>query len=40
VVRAFEMAAKIRPERYTILQKMNLNRESCERIARATGVIC
>jgi glycerol-1-phosphate dehydrogenase [NAD(P)+] len=40
VVRAFEMAATIRPERYTILQKMNLNRESCERIAKATGVIC
>jgi glycerol-1-phosphate dehydrogenase [NAD(P)+] len=40
VVRAFEMAATIRPERYTILQKMNLNLESCERIAKATGVIC
>jgi glycerol-1-phosphate dehydrogenase [NAD(P)+] len=40
VIRAFEMASTIRPERYTILQKMNLNHESCERIARATGVIC
>ncbi len=39
VVKALEMAATIRPERYTILQKLNLNREACEKVARITGVI-
>jgi glycerol-1-phosphate dehydrogenase [NAD(P)+] len=39
VVKALEMAASIRPERYTILHKLNLNREACEKVARATGVI-
>jgi glycerol-1-phosphate dehydrogenase [NAD(P)+] len=39
VVRALEMAATIRPERYTILQKLNLNCEACEKVARATEVI-
>ena len=39
VVKALEVAAKIRPERYTILQKLNLNSESCEKTARATGII-
>jgi len=39
VVKALEMAATIRPERYTILHKLNLNREACEKIARITRVI-
>jgi glycerol-1-phosphate dehydrogenase [NAD(P)+] len=39
VVKALEMAATIRPERYTILHKLNLNRDACEKVARATGVI-
>ena len=39
VVKALEMAASVRPERYTILHKLNLNREACEEVARATGVI-
>ncbi len=38
-VKALSMAAKIRPERYTILHKLNLSVEACERIAQATGVI-
>ena len=39
VIKALELAAKIRPERYTILHKLNLNFEACEKTARATGVI-
>jgi len=39
VVKALEMASTVRPERYTILSKMNLNSEACERLARTTGVI-
>jgi glycerol-1-phosphate dehydrogenase [NAD(P)+] len=39
VVRALEMAATIRPERYTILHKLNLNREACEKVAKITGII-
>jgi glycerol-1-phosphate dehydrogenase [NAD(P)+] len=39
IVGALEMAAKIRPDRYTILHKLNLSREACERVARNTGVI-
>lgn len=39
VVRALEMSSGIRPERYTILSKLNLNREMCEKVARATEVI-
>ena len=39
VVRALEVAAKIRPERYTILHKLNLNFEACEKTAKATGII-
>jgi glycerol-1-phosphate dehydrogenase [NAD(P)+] len=39
VVKALEMAAKIRPERYTILHKLNLGVEACEKTAKATGVI-
>lgn len=39
VVKALEMAATIRPERYTILNKLNLNREACEILAKATEVV-
>lgn len=39
VVKALEMAATIRPERYTILNKQNLDHEACERVARTTEVI-
>jgi glycerol-1-phosphate dehydrogenase [NAD(P)+] len=39
VVKALELAPKIRPERYTILHKLNLSTEACERAARSTGVI-
>jgi glycerol-1-phosphate dehydrogenase [NAD(P)+] len=39
VVKALENAAKIRPERYTILHKLNLKRDACERAARNTAVI-
>jgi glycerol-1-phosphate dehydrogenase [NAD(P)+] len=39
VVKALEMAATIRPERYTILHKLRLNREACENVARITRVI-
>ena len=39
VIKALEMAASIRPERYTILQKLNLSRDAYEKVAKATGVI-
>ncbi len=39
VVKALEMAATIRPERYTILHKLNLSHEACEKVAKITGVI-
>jgi len=39
VVKALEMAATVRPERYTILHKLKLNREACEKVARVTEVI-
>jgi glycerol-1-phosphate dehydrogenase [NAD(P)+] len=39
VVKALEIAPKIRPERYTILHKLNLGAEACEKTARATGII-
>jgi glycerol-1-phosphate dehydrogenase [NAD(P)+] len=39
VVRALEMAAKIRPERYTILHKIKPSIETCAKVAKATGVI-
>jgi glycerol-1-phosphate dehydrogenase [NAD(P)+] len=38
-VKALEMAASIRPERYTILHKLKLNREACEKAAKTTMVI-
>jgi glycerol-1-phosphate dehydrogenase [NAD(P)+] len=39
LVKALELAATIRPDRYTILQKLNLDREACEKVAKITGVI-
>ena len=39
VVKALELAAKIRPERYTILHQLNLDYDACEKTAKATGVI-
>jgi glycerol-1-phosphate dehydrogenase [NAD(P)+] len=39
VVKALEMAATIRPERYTILHKLNLNYEACEKVAKITQTI-
>lgn len=39
VVKALEMASTIRPERYTILNKLNLSHEACERLAKVTQVI-
>jgi glycerol dehydrogenase-like iron-containing ADH family enzyme len=34
-----ELAAKIRPERYTILNKLNLDFDACEKTAKATEII-
>ena len=39
VVKALEVAATLRPERYTILNKLNLDRAAYERLAEKTGVI-
>jgi glycerol-1-phosphate dehydrogenase [NAD(P)+] len=39
VVKALEVAATIRPDRYTILQKLKLTQEDCEHVAKVTGVI-
>jgi len=39
LVEALELAATIRPERYTILHKLSLNRGACKKAAEATGVI-
>ena len=39
VVKALQIAPKIRPERYTILHKLNLNFEACQKVAKATGII-
>ncbi|MDH5460182.1 MAG: NAD(P)-dependent glycerol-1-phosphate dehydrogenase [Candidatus Bathyarchaeota archaeon] len=39
VAKALEMASTIRPERYTILNKLNLSHEACERLAKVTEVI-
>jgi glycerol-1-phosphate dehydrogenase [NAD(P)+] len=39
VVKALEMAAKIRPERYTILHKLKLDHEACKKVAKITGII-
>jgi len=39
VVKALEMAANLRPERYTILNKLGLNHEGYAHLAKATEVI-
>jgi glycerol-1-phosphate dehydrogenase [NAD(P)+] len=39
VVKALFMASSVRPERYTILNKLNLSLEECEKVAKATGVV-
>ena len=39
LVKALELSATIRPERYTILQKLNLTHEACEEAAKTTGII-
>jgi glycerol-1-phosphate dehydrogenase [NAD(P)+] len=39
VVKALRMASTIRPERYTILNKLKLNSDACEKLAKATEVI-
>lgn len=39
VVEALAMAPNIRPERYTVLNKVNLSRKASEKIAKRTGVI-
>jgi glycerol-1-phosphate dehydrogenase [NAD(P)+] len=39
IVRALELATSLRPERYTILNKLNLNRQAYERVAKTTGVV-
>lgn len=39
VVKALEMAPQIRPERYTVLNKLNWNRRDFERLAKVTEVI-
>ena len=38
-VKALEMAVTIRPERYTILHKLKLNYQECEKVAKITGMI-
>ncbi len=39
VVKALKVSSIIRPERYTILNKLDLKSDDCEKLARATGVI-
>jgi glycerol-1-phosphate dehydrogenase [NAD(P)+] len=39
LVKALETAATIRPERYTILHKLDLDYEACKKAAKMTGVI-
>jgi glycerol-1-phosphate dehydrogenase [NAD(P)+] len=39
LVKAFELAATVRPERYTILQKLNLDHAACRKVAKITEVI-
>ena len=39
VVKALHEAPQIRPERYTILHKLNLNYEACEKAAKITEII-
>ena len=39
LIEALRIAAKIRPERYTILHKLKLDYKTCEKAARITGVV-
>jgi glycerol-1-phosphate dehydrogenase [NAD(P)+] len=39
IVKALKKAASIRPERYTILNKLNMDLSACERLAKVTEVI-
>jgi glycerol-1-phosphate dehydrogenase [NAD(P)+] len=39
VIKALEIAATMRTERYTILNKLNLKADACERLAKTTEVI-
>lgn len=39
LIKALEIAATLRPERYTILQKIEMNHETCEKVAKETEVI-
>jgi len=39
IIKALEMAPKIRPERYTILHKLNLNHKEYEKASKKTGII-
>jgi glycerol-1-phosphate dehydrogenase [NAD(P)+] len=39
VLNALELAATLRPERFTILNKLSLNRDAYEHLAKVTGVI-
>ncbi len=39
IIKALEISAKIRPERYTILGEEGLTRDAAEALAKATGVI-
>ena len=39
VVDALEAAVTIRPERYTVLNKLNMDRSGCEKVAKATETI-
>jgi glycerol-1-phosphate dehydrogenase [NAD(P)+] len=39
IIEALTMAQKVRPERYTILSKIKLDRVSAEALATETGVI-
>jgi glycerol-1-phosphate dehydrogenase [NAD(P)+] len=39
IIKALELAATIRPERYTILQKLNLNHEGYIKVAKETKII-
>lgn len=40
VIKALELAATVRPDRYTILQKLNLDYETCKKVAKVTEIIC
>ncbi len=39
VVKALESATAVRPERYTILHKLKLDHDSCQKVAEITGII-